>query len=121
MITAKELNPKNYLVTAEQAGNLADLLFKINIIRREWGKPMIVTSGLRSKEDQMRINPKAPNSKHLLGAAVDISDPDGSLYHWLTEHTARLKQIGLYCELGTKGWCHIQVLPPASGNTWFLP
>jgi hypothetical protein len=32
--------------------NLACLLTKINIIRASWGKPMTVTSGLRTPEDQ---------------------------------------------------------------------
>lgn len=132
MISAKELNPHSHPTTPEQAANLACLLTKINIIRASWGKPMIVTSGLRTWEEHVEIykkklgadysEDKAPKeSKHLIGAAVDISDPEGTLYDWLSERTGVLRGCGLYCELGTKGWVHFQILPPASGNTWFLP
>jgi uncharacterized protein YcbK (DUF882 family) len=121
MITQQELNPHSYEVTHDQAGNLATLLFRINQVRREWGKPMIVTSGLRSKEDQERINPKATASKHLFGAACDIADPKGELMAWCRSNEQRLEQIGLWMEAGTKGWVHFQIFPPRSGTRFFLP
>jgi uncharacterized protein YcbK (DUF882 family) len=121
VITPKELNPKGYNVTHDVAGNLALLLFRMNQVRREWGKPMIVTSGLRSPQDQARINPKAPKSKHLIGAACDISDPKGELMAWCRSNERRLEQIGLWMEAGTKGWVHFQIVPPRSGARFFLP
>ena len=131
MLIAKELNPKNHPTTPEQAKNLGILLTKANIIRASWGKPMTVTSGLRTWDEHVEIykkklgadysEDKVPKgSKHLVGAAVDIADPSGDLYDWL-QRTGVLKSSGLYCELGTKGWVHFQSLPPASGKTWFLP
>lgn len=120
MITLRELNPHNYLPTPEQDKNLAVLLEKINKIRMLYGKPMIVTSGLRSIADQARINPGAPKSKHLIGAAVDIAD-DGSLYKWLKSNPELLIEVGLWCEERQGPWQHFQCIPPNSGNRWFIP
>jgi uncharacterized protein YcbK (DUF882 family) len=120
MVTMKEINPHSYPTTPEQDLNLQRLLKALNSIRSSWGKPMIVTSGLRSQQDQERINPSAPKSKHLIGAAADIKD-DGSLYKWLETNPKAMELAGIYCEVGTNGWVHIQVLPPKSGKRWFLP
>ena len=122
MITLKELNPHNYPTTPEQYSNMEKLLVAVNIIRTAWGKPMTVTSGLRSNADQTRINPSAPKSNHLIGAAVDIYDPDLSLTEWLKGDGAEvLKNANLYCELGNKNWAHFQIYPPKSARRWFLP
>lgn len=123
MITLKELNPKGYDPTVEQAANLAILLERINKVRKAYGKPMIVTSGLRSNADQQRINPSAPRSKHLMGAAVDIADKDADLYNWARKNESLLAEIGLWCEDGryTLGWVHFQILPPRSGKRFFIP
>lgn len=110
--------------------NLLELLEKVNKVRTQWGKPMIVTSGLRSMEDHLRIykekgitDPaKIPmKSKHLYGQAVDISDPDLELTKWLKDNPKVLEDIGLWCEEGNKNWVHFQIVPPASGHRWFLP
>lgn len=123
MISAKELNPHGYDPTPEQAEHLAVLLERINKVREAWGKPMIVTSGLRSEADQARINPGAPKSKHLLGAAVDILDQDGKLAEWVKEHLDLMEEIGFWFEdfSSTVGWVHFQVMPPKSGKRVFLP
>ncbi len=117
------MNPRNYPVTPEISANLATLLERINQVRSAWGKPMTVTSGLRSQADQARINPKAPRSKHLIGAACDISDPDGTLKDWLKANPKVLEDAQLWCEApeATAGWCHFQIFPPKSRNRWFSP
>jgi hypothetical protein len=110
--------------------NLAILLPRINLIRTAWGKPMIVTSGLRTLADHLRIykekgitDPaKIPmKSRHLIGAAVDVSDPKLELTTWLKAVESRLEDAELWCEQGNKNWVHFQIIPPASGNRWFLP
>lgn len=122
MITLKELNPKGYPTDSEIDNNLQILLDRVNKIRTEWAKPMTVTSGLRSQADQQRINPSAPRSNHLIGAAVDIYDPDLSLTAWLKENNSqRLVNAELYCEEGNKNWVHFQIYAPRSGNRWFKP
>jgi uncharacterized protein YcbK (DUF882 family) len=121
MISLEELNPHSYPTTAEIGKNLSDLQIAINKVRSAWGTPMIVTSGLRSQADQARINPSAPKSNHLIGAAVDISDPSGALNKWCKANEAILSGAGLWCEERQGGWQHFQIFPPKSGHRWFNP
>lgn len=123
MILMDELNPRKYPTTDELKQNLEDLLYKLNQIRVIYGKPMIITSGLRSAEDQQRINPKASKSRHLTGQAVDIADPKGELWKWLMDHMALVESLGLYLEdkSATPTWVHIQSVGPKSGKRIFLP
>lgn len=123
MISLKELNPHNYPTTPEIDKNLNTLLQAINKVRQAYGKPMTVTSGLRSQADQQRINPAAPKSKHLLGAAVDIADTDGCLKRWINDHMDVIADADLYLEdfAHTLTWVHFQCLPPKSGKRMFIP
>jgi uncharacterized protein YcbK (DUF882 family) len=123
MITLKELNPHSYPTTPEIDANLVILLEKLNKLRADYGKPMSVSSGLRSQADQARINPSAPKSKHLLGAACDFVDKDGEIDKWCLANISKLKEYGLYLESPEKtpGWSHLQSQQPKSGNIVFLP
>lgn len=123
MISAAELNPHNYDTSPEIAANLAELLDKINQVRAAWGKPMTVTSGLRSAADQQRINPSAPKSKHMTGQACDIADSDGSLASWVRANMKLMVSTGFWFEDfdHTIGWVHFQIVPPKSGNRVFIP
>lgn len=73
------------------------------------------------------INRATPNSalksKHMTGHAIDISDPEGDLDEWCMEHPEVLQTIGLWQEhpSATKGWCHVQTIPPKSGKRVFYP
>lgn len=117
--------------SADIQANLQILLDRVNKIRAEWGKPMTVTSGLRTMEDHLRIyaekgitDPaKIPmQSKHLYGQAVDIYDPDLELTAWLKQNDNQsLIDAGLWCEAGNANWVHFQIVPPKSGSRWFLP
>jgi hypothetical protein len=84
---------------------------------------MIVTSGLRSATDQQRINPSAPKSNHLIGAAADIQDSDGSLAAWTAANLPLMESIGLWMEdFGhTPGWVHYSIYPPKTGKRVFIP
>jgi uncharacterized protein YcbK (DUF882 family) len=130
MITLQELNPKNFPVKELVAKNLLLLLDKMNIVRKAYGKPMIVSSGLRTMPDHLRIyankgitdkNKIPMKSKHLFGQACDISDPSGKLMAWCKANVAVLEEAGLWCEDGTVGWVHFQSVPPGSGKRFFLP
>jgi uncharacterized protein YcbK (DUF882 family) len=122
MIVIKELLSGNKLEdqSPEIQANLLKLLDKVNIIRKAWGKPMMVTSGLRTLAHHLAIyaakgitdQAKIPmKSKHLLGAACDISDPKLEITHWLEQHTEILEQADLYYELGNSNWLHLQIIP----------
>lgn len=123
MITANELNPHGYPTPAPIDANLAILLDRVNKLRAAYAKPMIVTSGLRSEADQQRINPKAPHSKHLEGAACDFQDGDGKLKEWVKANVPLMEQIGLWMEdfAHTPNWLHVQIIAPKSGNRFFIP
>jgi uncharacterized protein YcbK (DUF882 family) len=139
MITLKEiLKDKDYnKLDKEIQDNLTILLEKINKIRALFGKPMTVSSGLRTKEDQIRVykekatkagtafdESKVPmGSQHLHGAALDIYDPKKELQKWCLDNENKLEEIGLWMEnfTATPNWCHFQIYPPKSGKRFFNP
>lgn len=125
MISLKELNINNYPTTPEIDANLETLLTRLNCVRMAYGKPMSITSGLRSIERQNALieagKSNAVHSKHLIGAAADIFDPDGSFYDWCKDNETLLEKTGLWCEERQGPWQHLQIFPPASGHRWFSP
>ncbi len=110
MITYKELLHGHNVsdVPIAHQHNLEELLTKMNIIRNAYGKPMIVTSGYRSEQDQKRINPKVTNSAHMIGKACDILDSSGFLMQWCKANVKLLEDTGLWIEADTNGWVHFQ-------------
>lgn len=125
MISLAELNPHKYPTTPEIDANLAVLLKRLNLVRMAYGKPMTITSGLRSDAQQKALiaagKSNAPKSKHLIGAAADILDDTGGFYDWCRAHETILKEIGLWCEERQGNWQHLQIYPPKSGKRWFTP
>lgn len=117
--------------------DLKILLERINIIRKSYGKSMIVTSGFRSWYHHTEIYRKKAlkrgvpfyidqvpkKSKHLYCQAVDIGDADGELKKWVLNNIELLEKTGLWCEdfSVTKTWVHFQIYPPASGKRFFMP
>ena len=138
MITFKELIKNiqlNDIPIAHQQ-NLQDLLVKINVIRKAYGKPMTVSSGFRSISDHLRIysekgitdKSKIPmKSKHLEGKACDIADPNQELQKWCLENIALLEEAGLWLESFDycKNWVHFQSVPYGSWkpgkSRFFIP
>jgi hypothetical protein len=70
--------------------------------------------------DQSKIPMK---SRHLIGAAIDIYDPNKILQSWVLSNVKVLEEVGLWCEdfSATPNWVHFQILPPASGKRFFKP
>lgn len=121
--------------------NLQILLERVNKIREEWGKPMIVTSGLRTMEDHLRIyrekaakegipfdESKVPkSSKHLFGEAADFFDSKRELQAWCKDNEKLLGDIGIWMESfdSTPNWCHFQIVQYGSWkpgkSLWFIP
>lgn len=129
MISIRELLAGNIItdLSIEQQRNLEDLKAKLNIIRLVWNKPMIITSGFRTLYQHRLIYSKQGNDKppmgsqHLQGKAADIADPYGALYLWCEQNVPLLEYTGLWLEKDTKGWVHMQTVPPKSGARFFLP
>lgn len=65
----------------------------------------------------------ATNSKHMTGKAADLYGPGNKLAMWCFNHQDVLKRHGLWMEhpTATPTWCHLQDVPPGSGNRVFFP
>lgn len=85
----------------------------------------LVASGWRPPAINSATPNAAPNSKHMTGQALDVYDPDGELDDWLMtgEGQAALTALGLWLEhpSATRGWSHLQTIPPRSGRRVFWP
>jgi hypothetical protein len=136
MVTIAEiLKGKGFeTIPEEHQKNLLKLLDAVNIIRKEYNKAFIVTSGYRSMEEHLRIyknkgitdKSKIPmKSRHLYGLAVDISDPKLEITKYLKQNPELLEKADLYCEDGNANWVHFQCVPFGSykkgGSRWFKP
>lgn len=134
-ITFKELLQSNLIseIPHQHQVNGEELLRKINIIRKHYGKPMIVTNAYRTKQKHKDIyrtkgipDDKIPwGSQHLEFLAVDISDPSGELHTFLKAHPEVLEEADMYCEERQGNWQHLQCKPFKSykpgGTRWFKP
>lgn len=84
-----------------------------------------VDSGWRPPSVNAQTPRAAKNSLHMTGRAIDLSDDDGELDDWCMseEGQAALIEIGLWMEhpSATKGWCHLQSVPPKSGKRVYYP
>lgn len=83
----------------------------------------IVSSGWRPPQVNAATTNAAVRSKHMTGEAVDLYDPDGELDEFCLAHPGSLAAIGLWQEhpSATKGWLHLQIVPPRSGKRVFYP
>lgn len=85
----------------------------------------VLSSGWRPPAINATTPGAAPRSKHLLGLAADIYDPDGDLDEWLMSESGQrvMVDLGLWHEhpACTRGWAHVQTVPPRSGRRTFYP
>lgn len=108
--------------------NAAELLARVNALLAdlagiESAESPHVNSGWRPAVYNATVPNAAVKSKHITGHAIDLSDPDGDLDEFLVDNPQILARHGLWLEhpLATKGWCHMQSVPPRSGNRVFYP
>lgn len=122
-MTVKELNPHGYQTNEFQKAALEKLAKSVTRIEEACGRKFIVTSGFRTLEDQLRINPANKNSAHRTGEAVDLSDVDGSIYAFCLDNVPLLIELEIYleCRTYTNRWIHMQNRRPRSGNRIFIP
>lgn len=119
---AKELTPQiraNAKVTIERANRLLAMFYAAvsGAVRRD------ATSGWRPAVVNANTKGASPTSKHMTGEAVDVEDASQALDKWLM--TPAGQQALVMCELwlehpeSTPTWCHLQTVPPRSGNRVF--
>ncbi len=118
-----QLNPHKIIATKDQQRNMEILAEKMTDFEDLMGRQFIVTSGLRTPQMQNQINPANKNSCHLIGAAVDVADVDGSLYQYAIDNIDLMIRLGLYFESRTytRRWLHAQCMEPKSGHRFFVP
>ena len=94
-----------------------ELLDKLQVIRNEYGIPMVVDCGYRCPSHNVAIG--APDSAHLTGEAADILDVTGKLKDFC--RSEKLEVWGLWAEAyeSTPTWVHLQIRPAV--NRIFKP
>lgn len=125
MITKQEVlmgREKEFPLTQEMETNLEKLLSALNKFRSHYGAPMLVSSGYRPEKFNTAAG-GAKASNHMKCLACDFKDPSGVLAQYCLANLDILKECGLYLEspAHTKGWVHLQAVPPKSGNRVFIP
>lgn len=111
------------LLTDDLRTNAEETIRRANNLLTMFGGDRSVNSGWRPPAVNASTPGAAPNSKHMTCQAIDLSDPDGDLDEWLYDTQARLIDLQLWMEhpATTKGWCHVQIVPPKSGKLVFYP
>lgn len=110
-------------LTNEIRGNASrTVAAAINLLAR-FGEQRGLRSGWRPKRYNANTPGSAMKSKHMTGEAIDLDDPDGDLDEWCYANQGTLESLGLWMEhpASTKGWCHVQIVPPKSGKRVFYP
>jgi hypothetical protein len=126
MITKAEIlmgRDKLYPLDEELQANLIKLLAAVNLFRKHYGKAMYVSSGYRPAAVNAKVKGAAKKSNHMACLAVDFKDVDGSIDKFCMDNLHILEACGLWLEHpeATPGWCHLQCVPPKSGNRVFKP
>lgn len=123
MITVDEyLMGRKSGLTFELLGNAIDTMEKVNLLLAAFGQERKVSSGYRPPDVNAKVG-GAKRSNHMLCKACDLEDKDGKLDEWCLANQHILIDIGLWLEhpSATKGWCHVQTVPPKSNNRVFYP
>ena len=109
-------------LTEDIKANAAIICGRANQLIAAFGVDRELRSGWRPAAVNHSVG-GATRSKHMLGQAVDIEDNDGALDEFCKRNIGLLEQLGLWLEDGaaTPSWCHIQCIPPRSGNRFFIP
>lgn len=115
-------------LTPEMQADTEDLLEKVNELLEEFYTvhpdlpKRTITSGYRTPAANSAAG-GAAKSKHMICQAVDLWDTDEKLDTWLTRFPEKLIYHDLYREHPdhTKGWSHIQLVPPRSKKRTFIP
>lgn len=118
-----EVIRENAARTVERVNALLGAMVAAGVALEDNQLGNIINSGWRPAIVNRNVPNAAPRSKHMSAEACDLFDPEGQLDDWCMGHAEVLEQIGLWQEhpSATKGWCHVQTVPPKSGHRVFYP
>lgn len=110
-------------LTPELRANARETIRRVNRLLKRAGLTRKISSGWRPEAVNAAVPGAAKGSKHISCLAIDLEDRDGKLDAWCMAHLEVLAEIGLWLEHpdATPDWCHLQTLPPRSGNRVFEP
>ena len=112
-------------MTPDIEHNAYRMIALANVLLARFGEGRKVNSGWRPPMLNAATAGAAKHSLHMTAQAVDMEDDDGLLDSWCMSDFGQnqLVDIGLWLEhpASTKGWCHVQMVPPRSGNRVFFP
>lgn len=95
--------------TWEQINRIYEVASILDQVRKEWGKPIFVTSGFRCEELNCWLN-GVKNSAHLSGWAVDLQTENLDEFYkffekWLNEHGVLFDEL-IWETKGSSKWIH---------------
>ncbi|MCC6533743.1 MAG: hypothetical protein IT531_14440 [Burkholderiales bacterium] len=111
-------------LTPELHANAASTLERANaLLRRARFTGCTINSGWRPRALNAAVPNASPRSRHISCQAIDLCDDADALDAWCMANLHALAELGLWLEhpSATPGWCHVQIVPPASGNRVFMP
>jgi hypothetical protein len=110
-------------LTDELCGNAAILVERVNRLLARAELARGVNSGWRPAAVNAAVAGATARSKHLTCQAIDVADDDDALDTWCMAHLEVLEELGLWLEHpdATPRWCHLQIVPPRSGDRVFKP
>jgi hypothetical protein len=88
---------KAYPLTEDMKKNLSKLLLALNVIRKAYGKQLIVTSGYRPGNFNSNAG-GAKASSHMSCEACDFRDTDGNFAKWCLQNLKLIRDTGLRLE-----------------------
>lgn len=107
----RDKDPKYIAEFSEEIkANAILLIDKVNLLLQQLGiKDPKVSSGWRPPSFNATVPHASKKSAHMVGMAVDLSDPGHKIYDTLAAHPEELRKLGLWLEgkEDTPNWCHL--------------
>lgn len=112
---------KAYPIEDQMRADAEETTRRANLLLEAFGEERGVNSGYRPSEINEATPGASKKSNHMKCKAVDLKDRDRRLTAWCMANQEKLKELGLWLEHpdDTPTWCHVQIVPPGSGNRVF--
>lgn len=113
--------------TDEISDNIDQFLIIFNRVQLAYAVVMNVNSGWRPPSVNASVPGAARFSKHMIGKAIDINDPDDRVMKWSLANLDLLSSLELFledfrwCSTSVGRWVHFGWGSPKSGHRIFVP